>query len=262
MKNPILLGLDRGVWKHSLQTICTKANEIQLDGLEIQPEHPEIFKTFPEVRNLKTLLKDHGIKRISVHAPIKDINTSSYNPRIREASLVELKNTIQFASQLSDEITYIVVHGGQNSFKSASDFEKDYLTKALDLTIEGLKDLTKICEEYGITLSIENMTFSPWRLTSRIMFLEQIFKEVPTLRFTFDFHHGTYGSERYSLRILEKFKTRLISVHIGQLFELVKVQNYIKDLNPLVIIEPHHFADEGNIFSQLKTMIKEIRALD
>jgi sugar phosphate isomerase/epimerase len=261
VKNPIFLGLDRGVWKYSLQTICAKAKEIQLDGLEIQPEHPEIFKMFPEIKNLKTLLKDYEIKRISVHAPIKDINTSSYNPRIREASLVELKNTIQFASQLSDDIMYIVVHGGQNSFKSASDFEKDYLTKALDFTIEGLKKLQENCEEYGILLSIENMTFSPWRLTSRIMFLEQIFKEIPTLRFTFDFHHGTYGSERYSLRILEKFKPRLISVHIGQLFELIKLQDYIKNLNPFVVIEPHHFANEADIFSQLKVMINEIRSL-
>lgn len=262
MKNPIFLGLDRGVWKYSLQRICENARNILLDGLEIQPEHPEIFQTFPEVKNLKALLKDYEIKKISVHAPIKDINTSSYNPRIRETSLAELKNTIKFAAQLSDEIAYIVVHGGQNSFKSASDFEKEYLTKALDFTIGGLKDLTKNCEEYGILLSIENMTFSPWRLTSRIMFLEQIFKEIPTLKFTFDFHHGTYGSERYSLRVLEKFKNRLISVHIGQFFELAKVQNYIKNLNPFVIIEPHHFANEQDIFSQIRNMIKEIRALE
>jgi len=262
LKNQILLGLDRGIWKYSLQTICANAKEIQLDGLEIQPEHPEIFRTFPEIENLKTLLKDYEIKRISVHSPIKDINISSYNPRIREASLVELKDTIKFASKLSDDIAYIVVHGGQNSFKSASEFEKEYLFKALNFTIEGLKGLTENCEECGILLSIENMTFSPWRLTSRIMFLEQIFKEIPTLKFTFDFHHGTYGSERYSLRILDKFKTRLISVHIGQLFELVKMQGYIKNLNPFIIIEPHHFTNELDIFPQLKTMINAIRALD
>jgi sugar phosphate isomerase/epimerase len=262
MKNQILLGLDRGVWKYSLQEICENAIKISLDGLEIQPEHPEIFKTFPEVGSLRKLLLDFNIKVISVHSPIKDINISSYNPRIREVSLSELKNTIKFASELSDNILYIVVHGGQNSFKSASDFEKEFLSKALKLTIEGLKDLSKDCEEYGIKLSVENMTFSPWRLTSRIRFLEQIFEEVPMLKFTFDFHHGTYGSERYSLRILENFKPRLISVHIGQLFEIQKIQNNIEHLNPFIIIEPHHLNGDGNLFSQLKDMIGEIRTLD
>jgi sugar phosphate isomerase/epimerase len=155
-----------------------------------------------------------------------------------------------------------VVHGGQNSFKSSSDFEKEFLSKALDFTIEGLQELSNECEEYGIKLSIENMTFSPWRLTSRIRFLEKIFEEVPTLKFTFDFHHGTYGSERYSLRILESFKDRLISVHIGQLFEIKKIKNNIKDLNPFIIIEPHHLNGDGNLFSQLGTIVGAIRALD
>jgi sugar phosphate isomerase/epimerase len=262
MKNQILLGLDRGVWNYTLQEICENAIKISLDGLEIQPEHPEIFKTFPEVGNLRKLLLDFNIKTISVHSPIKDLNISSYNPRIREISISELKNTIKFASALSDDILYLVVHGGQNSFKSASDFEKGFLSKALDLTIEGLKELLKDCEEYGIKLSIENMTFSPWRLTSRIRFLEQIFEEVPTLKFTFDFHHGSYGSERYSLRILERFKDRLISVHIGQLFEIRTIQNNIKNINPYIIIEPHHLNGDHNLFSQLDRIIGEIRALD
>jgi sugar phosphate isomerase/epimerase len=163
---------------------------------------------------------------------------------------------------LDNNILYLLVHGGQNSFKSSSDFEKEFLSKALNLTIEGLKEIMNDCEEYGIQLTIENMTFSPWRLTSRIMFLEQIFKEIPNLKFTFDFHHGTYGSERYSLRILEKFKERLISVHIGQVFEIQKIQSNIKNLNPYIIIEPHHLNGDHNLFPQLKTMICEIRAFD
>jgi len=260
VKNQILLGLDRGVWNHSLQEICENALEIPLNGLEIQPEHPEIFKIFPDVGHLRTLLSDFNITTISVHSPIKDINISSYNPRIREISLLELKNTIKFAAALSDRILYIVVHGGQNSFKSASEFEREFLSKALELTIDGLKELLKECEEYGIKLSIENMTFSPWRLTSRIMFLEQIFEEVPPLNFTFDFHHGSYGSERYSLRILEHFKARLISVHIGQLFEIQKIYSNIKQ-DSYIIIEPHHLNGDLDLFSQVKSMVDEVRTL-
>ncbi|MFX1299113.1 MAG: sugar phosphate isomerase/epimerase family protein [Promethearchaeota archaeon] len=143
MKKNILLGLDRGVWKYSFEEICKLSAGIQLDGLEIQPEHPEIFKGFPKPGNLKKLLSDYSLKCNSVHAPIKDINVSSYNPRIRETSLFELKKTIKFAAELSDDLLYVVIHGGQNSFRSPSNFEKAFLPKAINFTVEALKELVK-----------------------------------------------------------------------------------------------------------------------
>jgi len=261
VEKQILIGLDRGVWYYNLHEICEKCIELKLNGLEIQVEHPEIFKNFPTIGNLQKLLKDFDIKLVSIHAPIKDINISSYNPRIRKISVKELKETIKFAAKLSDNILYIVVHGGQNSFRSPSKFEKSYLPKAIQFTITALKELQKECEEYNIPLSIENMTYSPWRLSSKIKYLDQIFKELPQLKFTFDYAHGLYGSQWYSYRILKKYKKRLISVHIGQFFEIRNIYNHIKEINPYIIIEPHHLHGELNVFEQLKIIIPKIRAL-
>ncbi|NVM29126.1 MAG: sugar phosphate isomerase/epimerase [Candidatus Helarchaeota archaeon] len=261
MKKRILLGLDRGVWKFNLENICQKCVELQLDGLEIQPEHPEIFKNFPDNGGLKKVLTDYDLKYNSIHAPIKDINISSYNPRIREISLSELKRTIKFAEGLSDDVLYVVIHGGQNSFRSASTFEKAFLPKAINFTIEACKELMKDCEEYGLKLSIENMTYSPWRLSSKIKYLDQIFEQVPELKFTFDFHHGVFGSERYTFRILKKYLDRLISVHIGNLFEIKKINTLIKRPNPHIIIEPHHLRRSRGIFEQLQILVKQIQGL-
>ena len=257
----ILLGLDRGVWYYNIQEICKKCNDLEFNGIEVQIEHPEIFQTFPEIGNLRKTLENFNIKHISIHGPIKDINISSYNPRIRRTSIKELKETIKFASKLSDNILYLVIHGGQNSFRSPSQFEKSYLPKAMEYTIDTLKELMKDCEEFGIQLSIENMTYSPWRLSSKLKFLDQIFMELPTLKFTFDYAHGLHGSERYSFRILKNYINRLISVHIGNLFEVKKIYNHIKSLNPFLIIEPHHLTGEQNIFERLKAIIPKIRAL-
>ncbi len=257
----MLLGLDRGVWDFSIEEICKKCVDFKLDGLEIQPEHPEIFKNFPEHGGLKKLLADYDLKNNSIHAPIKDINISSYNPRIREISLYELKKTIKFAADLSEYGSFIVLHGGQNSFRSSSDFEKTFLPKAINFTIGALKELMKDCEEYGINLSIENMTYSPWRLSSKIKYLDQIFAEVPNLRFTFDYYHGLIGSKRYTFRILKKYINRLISVHIGNFFEIREIINLIKDLNPFIIVEPHHLRKKRSIFEQLQIIINQIRGL-
>ena len=261
MKNPILLGLDRGVWNDSIQKVCEECEDLKFDGLEIQPEHPEIFKTFPDAKQLRNILSSYDLKIISVHAPIKDINISSYNPNIRKISLIEMQKTIKFATQLSDDIAYVVVHAGQNSFRSPSKFEKSYLPIAMNHTIDTLKNLMQESDQSNIKLSIENMTFSPWRLSSKIKYLDQIFHEIPELSFTFDYAHGLYGSEKYSIRILKRYESRLISVHVGNFFEIRNVFPHIKHLNPFIIIEPHHLHKESDLFNQLQIIIRQIRAL-
>jgi sugar phosphate isomerase/epimerase len=261
LKKQLLLGLDRGVWGYNLRNICEKCLELKLDGLEIQLEHPEIFKNFPESNELKSILNEFEFKLLSIHAPIKDINLSSYNPRIRRTSLEELKDTIKFAATLSDNILYIVVHGGQNSFRSPSRFERKFLSKAMQFTIDGLKELSKECDQFGITLSVENMTFSPWRLSSKIRHLDQIFGAIPNLKFTFDYAHGLIGSQRYSYRLLKHYMNRLISVHIGNFYEIRNIYNFIKNHNPYIIIEPHHLSSENNIFNQLGIIIPKILSL-
>ncbi len=261
MKKRILVGLDRGVWNYSIEKICKICSDLDLDGLEIQPEHPKIFKDFPETGNLKKILIDYGFELNSIHAPMKDINISSYNPRIRETSLLELKKTIKFAAEFSDNLLYVVMHGGQNSFRSSSNFEKEFLPKAVNFTVQAFKELVKDCMETNLTLSVENMTFSPWRLSSKIRFLDQIFEHVPRLKFTFDFHHGVYGSERYAFRVLKKYRDRLISVHIGNFYELRKIFSQIKRINPPIVIEPHHLRRGRDIFEQLKLVTQKIRSL-
>ncbi|MHA1266951.1 MAG: sugar phosphate isomerase/epimerase family protein [Candidatus Helarchaeota archaeon] len=261
MEKRILLGMDRGVWKYSVKEICEKCHQAGLDGLEIQPEHPEIFQNFPDPGGLKTILKEYDFKYNSIHAPMKDINISSYNPRIRRASLLELKNTIQFASKLSDKIQYVVMHGGQNSFRSTSQFQKKFLQKAISFTIEAIKEIHKECEEYGVRyLSVENMTYSPWRLSSKIIFLDQIFEQIPSLRFTYDYHHGIFGSERYTFRILKKYLDRLISVHIGNLYEIRKINRIINQKHPFIILEPHHMRGT-DIFKAVIIATRQIRLL-
>ncbi|MHA1360172.1 MAG: sugar phosphate isomerase/epimerase family protein [Candidatus Helarchaeota archaeon] len=260
MKNRILMGLDRGVWSYSIEQICKKCSELELDGLEVQPEHPEIFKDFPDVGKLKKTLEDYGFKLNSIHAPMKDINISSYNPRIRETSLLELKKTIKFAAAFSGSLLYVVMHGGQNSFRSSSNFEKTFLPKALGFTIQALKELIKDCEENQLTLSIENSSWSPWRISSHSKYLSKIFNDVPNLKFTFDYAHSYYFSNNYSIRMLNRFIEHLISIHIGRFFEYERIYRFIKKINPTIVIEPHHLKRRGiTIFENLNFLINEIR---
>ncbi|MHA1252633.1 MAG: sugar phosphate isomerase/epimerase family protein [Candidatus Helarchaeota archaeon] len=211
----ILLGLDRATWGFSIEEICENLCKIGLDGIELKPEHPELFKNFPNAsKNLLDILSSYDFK-ISIHGPFKDLNISSYNPWIRKISLDIFIKTIDFALNF-DKIEYIVFHGGQNSFRSNSRFELKFRKIALDHTIEAFKILLQKSKDAGLLMAIENMTHSDYRMTSKIKYLNLIFAEpeLKDLKFIYDYEHGLNYSERYSLRILKNFKDRLIGVHI------------------------------------------------
>jgi len=259
-RHKILLGLDRATWGYSIKTICEELNNNNLDGLEIQPEHPELFEKFPKIKkNILDLIQSYNFK-ISIHAPIKDINISSYNPWIREKSIEILLSTIDFASEF-DKIEYCLFHGGQNSFRSNSKFELKQRKVALKRTIDVFKMLIKKCEDIGITMGIENMTHSDFRMTSKIGYLQQIFSDpdLQNLKFIFDYEHGINYSARYSLRILRNFKDRLIAVHIGNDFE--KFKDIIPNSNLFIIIEPHHFYDDDKVFENVVKVKNNLKKL-
>ncbi|MHA1271035.1 MAG: sugar phosphate isomerase/epimerase family protein [Candidatus Helarchaeota archaeon] len=258
LKHKILIGLDRATWGYEIKDILENMSLLKLDGLEIQPEHPELFHKFPKIdAKLLDYIESYPNIHLSVHAPIKDINVSSYNPLIREKSIEFLLKTLDFASNFN-RIEYIVFHGGQNSFKSNSRFEFKQRKIALERTIDAFKILIEKCNEYGFTMAIENMTHSDYRMTSKIKYLETIFSnsEFDNLKFIFDYEHGLNYSERYSLRILKNFKNRLIAVHIGTDYD--KFAYLVSDINPILVIEPHHFYNVDRIFDKIRNIINTL----
>ncbi|MBD3228918.1 MAG: TIM barrel protein [Candidatus Lokiarchaeota archaeon] len=261
MKQDILIGLDRATWYYKIGEICEKCKELGdlgLTGIELRPEHPELFSTFPKINNnLLSIINSYDLT-LSMHAPLKDLNIASYNPEIREKSLDIYSKTIEYAGNF-DNMKYILFHGGKNSFKSNSRFERKERNKALRRTIESFKILLNKCKKYRIKMGIENMTASDWRMTSKISYLREIFNEpeLEDLKFVYDYEHAINLSERYSLRILKRFKDRVIAVHIGD--DYPKFKDYLTDNKPTLVIEPHHFYREDIIFKKIKDLLTNLQ---
>ncbi len=234
------LGIDRSTYQIEFKKICEIAENMGFDGIELQPEHPEIFKIYPNkaVSFINDILSNYRFN-ISFHTPIKDLNISAYNKKIRQFSINQIKESIEFARNIGAK--YVVTHGGKNSFKTASSFSRKYGKIALNSTIDALISFYDICSDNGITLSIENMSYSDWRMTSKIKYLERIFQEIPDLKLTLDIDHAILRSKTYVGKIIEVFNNKLLSSHIG----LVKnYTSYIEKLIKLTnfkffVLEPH-----------------------
>ncbi|MFX0136969.1 MAG: sugar phosphate isomerase/epimerase family protein, partial [Candidatus Hodarchaeota archaeon] len=210
----LLLGIDRSIYQIKFEKSCEIAENLGFDGIELQPEHPDIFKIYPfkAISFVNDILSNYKFD-ISFHTPIKDLNISSYNPKIREFSISEIKNSIEFANKIN--ATHIVTHGGKNSFKTRSSFSKRNEKKALEFTIDAFKSIYRVCNDYGIILSVENMTYSDWRMTSKIKYLEKIFHVIPDLKLTLDIDHAIERSKRYVDKFIDVFNGILLSSHLG-----------------------------------------------
>ncbi len=250
----LLLGIDRSLYHVKFGEICRLVDELGFDGIEIQPEHPEIFERYPNrvVPYINDILAKHDFV-ISFHTPIKDLNIASYNPRIREYSKKEVIESINFANNINAK--YIVTHGGKNSFKTLSTFSKRYETLALNYTIFALKDFCKICNDHGMMLSFENMSWSDWRMTAKIEYIKKIFDDLQStnLKLTLDIDHMELRSKRHVDKIIEIFGDKIISSHIGN---VEKSSSHVKKLLKLsnlelLVLEPH------SLTYQLRTNIKE-----
>ncbi|MHA1785983.1 MAG: sugar phosphate isomerase/epimerase family protein [Candidatus Helarchaeota archaeon] len=230
----LFLGLDSSTYCFKFEDICERCEELGLNGIEIQLEHPSIWNNYPEsVKNINDILESYEFK-IAVHSPIKDLNMSSYNARIRELTFKELLIAEKFAENLNAE--YFLIHAGKNSFVSQSLMSNWWKKKSIQHTITTISRLLK---ESNCKITMENMMWSEWRISSKKKFLVKIFESFSpeSLYFTLDISHALERSRVFVYKLLELFGERLLSIHFGN----YKIQNFIFDFLKKKKIELKHF---------------------
>ncbi len=87
---------------------------------------------------------------LQVHAPLSDINISSFSERIREASIAELVDAVGISAELG--ATCVTVHPGVMSPVSRMD-----PARVRSLALEAMKRIDWAREEFGVPVAVENM---------------------------------------------------------------------------------------------------------
>jgi len=257
--------MDHDCWHIDFATYCRRiSNEIpDADGIELTFEHPDLFSIYPSkkvVQYVNDIVSTYNFRSIAMHAPTRDVNISSYNPRIRQTSFNELIKSLELFIQIDGpKLIYFLVHGGQNSFRAPSRFSKRNLHTSLSNHIDNLIKLDKICENFGITLTIENLIYSSWRLTSKIEYLDALFDEVPNIKFAFDIDHAIFVSYSYANKMLNKYLNRINVIHIGNINIFNKFKNLLIPINPSYVFEPHSIKNKFQLFQSLNRNVKTIK---
>jgi sugar phosphate isomerase/epimerase len=125
------------------------------NAIELVSEYPHVHYSIPNVEALTKLKSDYGLT-YTMHAPFCSVNLASINPKLREASLNEILQSISYANELGCEL--VVVHPGIISYpRNLKKFEQ--------ISSESQRDsFLQICEKAEnerILVCLENMPRLP-----------------------------------------------------------------------------------------------------
>jgi len=141
----------------------------------------------------------------SLHTAISDTDIAALNPRMREATLMELMTELECAASM--DIDTVTIHPGIVSLSVPGTRER-----SIAVAKESCRLLDRAAREYGIaSVCIENMPDLPIMLGVTASELAQII-DGTDLRVTFDIGHAHTSGQIESM--VETFGDRIANVHI------------------------------------------------
>ncbi len=183
----------------SLETTMEEVSkEFQRWEIFSEGEHylPHILDRFLEIAPSYDL-------KISVHAPISDVNLAASSERMRESSVLEMMATVECALQMGAEL--VTVHPGIRPFVIKGSDEK-----ALARAAKSLRTIDRVSQEFGVQVAVENMPDFFMMLGKSASELEAII-DGTDLGICFDIGHANTTGQIDELLSL---KDRFVNFHI------------------------------------------------
>lgn len=137
------------LFMYSLEKCLETASNDEFQLMEILCEGPYWPRNVLSVENNFEAFYSYDID-VFLHSPTIDLNPASLNPGIREETLKQLKETLDFAVKIDAEA--ITTHPGL--IHRLEDRVRNY---AMKHSIETLKQANNYAKDVGIKFSVENM---------------------------------------------------------------------------------------------------------
>lgn len=192
----------------SSPTFSSYPVEDVLPGLAKFFNHWEIVSEaehqLPLIAPRLAMLMDSYDMSFSIHAPFCDINIASLNERIRESSVMEIINMVEYAVNMN--IRTITFHPGLYSM-AVPDMEEKSIMSAK----RSIRMLDRISEEYGVNMALENMPSMPFMLGHTAQEMSDLI-EGTGMPICFDIGHAnTVGQID---EIIDVLGDRIINIHV------------------------------------------------
>lgn len=146
-----------------------------------------------------------GELKMTLHGPVMDLNPSSYNDLVCQATIVESLQAIDLAAFLGAKV--VTIHPGKRTAKRpVRERERQKFRKYLDACL-GRAD------ESGVLLALENLEPAPWSICAEPEEMARFLDEF-SLGMTLDISHATPPLSR-AIAFVEILKDRIQNVHVS-----------------------------------------------
>jgi sugar phosphate isomerase/epimerase len=197
------------LWNYGIDEIAEILDQAGIENIEFWAETPEFWP-----HRYETIVVEHLDDVIStffghctVHAPILDLNPSSYNEHVRKATIKETFWAIDLSSKLDARV--LTIHPGNRTVQRQPTPEDmktffDYLTVC-----------TGYACEMGVVLALENLSPRLQNMCCEPSIMGDVLAKYPDLMMTFDIAHALQTGPGNALDFINELGDRVVNVHVG-----------------------------------------------
>jgi sugar phosphate isomerase/epimerase len=143
----------------------------------------------------------------TLHAPVMDLNPSSYNDLVHEATIKETLWSIELGKTIGARV--VTIHPGKRTAHRKpilEDWKK--FERYLGISSEKAKSM-------NVNLSLENSMPGVQSMCSNPGEMKEVLDKFPGIFFTFDVVHAFLNSRKTALSFIDELGDRIINVHVG-----------------------------------------------
>ncbi len=197
------------LWEYSIHDIMEILLEAGIESIEFWAETPFFWMNRNDETAVASLVEAISMmpQGCTLHAPILDLNPSSYNELVHEATIRETLWSLELADTINARM--VTVHPGKRTVHRTptnEDWEK---------FMNYLKAACEKANTLGIPLALENSMPDVSSMCSSPGEMKEVLNGFPGLFFTFDVVHAYIDSPKTAFSFIEELGDRVINVHIG-----------------------------------------------
>ena len=197
------------LWEYPVCDIMDILQKAGINSVEFWAETPFFWMDRNNETTVAQLIEAISVmtQGCTLHAPVMDLNPSSYNDLVHEATLKETLWSIELASILRARV--VTIHPGKRTAHrkpTNEDWEK--FMKYLEISFKKAKSS-------GVNLSLENSMPGVQSMCSDPGEMKEVLDQFPGLFFTFDVVHACLNSPQTAISFINDLGDKIINVHIG-----------------------------------------------
>jgi sugar phosphate isomerase/epimerase len=197
------------VWEYPLDEIMDIMLKAGIKSVEFWAETPFFWMDRNDEASVTELKKAISIMPdgCTLHAPVMDLNPSSYNDLVQEATIKETLWSIELGKAVGARV--VTIHPGKRTaHRKPTDEDWKKFERYLGICLEKAKSM-------NVNLSLENSMPGVSSMCSNPVEMKEVLDKFPGLFFTFDVVHAFLNSRKTALSFIDELHDRIINVHVG-----------------------------------------------